>query len=287
MKTSVEAARQFLRTVLEQIRQYGEQPEQIYPLWAPQAERFDETLLQAIPIEASARFSDNHSVAMDEALLFLRFGRSIASFPYGNRTINVELAIAAYRVIFTVVSPNQFSVEWATTTSHLADAYSRRLRGERADNLERAIDLNHQALQVYTQDQFPIKWALTISNLAGAYRERLRGERADNLERAINLYHQALQVYTSEAFPLECYRVSSALGDLGFSQRNWQLAMEAYSRPWLPLNAVAVGQRTKRADRRFRQGQPRSTRRWWRPVSRLETLAKLKKASNAPALDAS
>ena len=41
---------QFLRTVLELIRQYGEQPEQIYPLWAPQTERFDETLLQAIPI---------------------------------------------------------------------------------------------------------------------------------------------------------------------------------------------------------------------------------------------
>jgi len=199
----VEAARWFLDTLLEEVRHYGYQPEHIYPRWRHQVQRFDEALLQAIPLEASVRLAGDISVVIDEALLFFQLGLLIEDFPYGNKAIKLEQAISVYHAVLTVIPSIQFPIEWAAITSKLAFAYTERRRGEQSDDIEQAIVLFQQALQVFIPEQFPIEWAATTNNLALAYTKRIRGERADNIEQAINLYQQALQICTQEQFPVE------------------------------------------------------------------------------------
>jgi len=84
--------------------------------------------------------------------------------------------------------------------------------------------------------------------LGNAYRNRILGDRAENLESALAAYQRALEVFTPEADPIECLRTSRNLGNLHFTQGNWQPAIDVYE------NAIVVVElsrsRAKTNDRR-------------------------------------
>ncbi|MEB3357609.1 MAG: CHAT domain-containing protein, partial [Synechococcales bacterium] len=69
----------------------------------------------------------------------------------------------------------------------------------------------------------------TQNNLAIAYRERIRGDRAENLEQAIGRFRSALEVRTPETLPLDALQTGRNLGNLGFREGLWGLAIEGYT----------------------------------------------------------
>jgi CHAT domain-containing protein len=122
-------------------------------------------------------------------------------FTRGNRSINLELAIACCELALEVYTRKGYPEQWATTQINLALAYRSRIRGERVANLEQSIACYELALEVRTRAAHPEDWATTQMNLAVAYWSRIRGERAANLEQSIVCYKLALEVYTRKAYP--------------------------------------------------------------------------------------
>jgi len=123
------------------------------------------------------------------------------------------------------------------TQNNLAIAYSDRIEGERRENLEQAIACYLDSLKVRTFEAFPEKWAMTQNNLAIAYSDRIEGERRENLEQAIKLYRNALTIRLPQALPLDCLQTARNLGNLGFKEGDWNLAIEGYS---LAIEAVEL-----------------------------------------------
>ena len=147
----------------------------------------------------------------------------------GDKADNIEKAIASSKNALQIRTKEAFPVKWAMTQNNLAVAYCSRIQGDKADNLEEGIITYEKALQIYTKEAFPVEWATTKNNLAGAYYSRIKGDKADNIEKAIQFYRNSLQVQTAEYFPFECLQNSRNLGDLGFKEGNWKLAIEGYS----------------------------------------------------------
>ena len=205
---------EFLRTVLTQIDQTWGDVEPVYNLFQKNLDKLNETLLD----ELSAVFSELVAGQSEEnqwqtAAIFIIFGVRISEFPLGDRALNLELSIAAYKAALQVYTRDAFPQEWAKTQNNLGNAYSDRIQGDHAENLEMAIAAYEDALQVRTRDAFPQGWADLHICLGNAYTARIRGERAENLEMAIDVYQSALQIYTRDAFPREWAMTQNNLGN--------------------------------------------------------------------------
>ncbi|MEM1391957.1 MAG: CHAT domain-containing tetratricopeptide repeat protein [Cyanobacteria bacterium P01_H01_bin.150] len=165
----------------------------------------------------------------------------------GDKAENIELAIAAYNQALQVYTCKAFPRDWAMTQNNLAGAYNNRIKGDKAENIELAIAACYKALQVYTYEALPQNWAGTQDNLGFAYNNRIKGDKAENIELAIAAYSQALQVRTPEAFPIVCLQTAKNLGNLGYQEGNWQLAIEAYT---LAIEAVETSRSWSTNDER-------------------------------------
>ena len=119
----------------------------------------------------------------------------------GNRTENVEQAIAAFRDAQTVFTKTARPDLWADIQVRLSRAFWYRNTGRRGENLEEAIALADSALQIFSREKSPRDWASAQSALGAAYWARLNGSRADNIEKAIAAYEQALVVTPREKHP--------------------------------------------------------------------------------------
>jgi tetratricopeptide (TPR) repeat protein len=106
---------------------------------------------------------------------------------------------------------------------NLAAAYNERIRGERAANLQQSIECSRLALSVYTLDAYPEKWARTQNNLAILYAEEGQNEKA------IHHYQQASTIFTPAAFPINAFTANGGLGNIYFTQGEWQLALDRYA----------------------------------------------------------
>jgi tetratricopeptide (TPR) repeat protein len=148
----------------------------------------------------------------------------------GDEAENLDKAIEHYQNVLVINTQIDFPHEWAMTNSNLSAAYSNRIRGDRTENLEKAIECSENALTIHTQTDFPYEWAMTNNNLALAYINRIRGDRAENLERAIECCQNALTIHTQTDLPVDCLRTSKNLGDLHFTQGNWELAIQTYQK---------------------------------------------------------
>jgi len=208
---------------------------QLHQFLKAKVAKLDETLLAALPVLppkllADGKFGDKENIAS----LFIVFGGSLLDFPLGNRALNLELSIAAYRLTLNVFTRKTSPQQWAVIQNDLGNAYSDRIRGDRAENLEQAIAAYELALEIRTRDAFPEQWADTQINLGIAYSNRIRGNRAENLEAAIAAYELALQVRTRDAFPEDWADTQTNLG-VAYSDRirgdraeNLEQAIAAY-----------------------------------------------------------
>ena len=146
------------------------------------------------------------------AILIGYFSDLIQQLPLGNRAINLEIALAGYKIILTRVTYEASPELWARCQNNLAAVYLYRIHGDRAENLEQVINGCDQALLVFKRGLFPENWADSQINLGIAYIYRILGEKADNLEQAITYLNQALLVLTREAFPEKWARNQYHLG---------------------------------------------------------------------------
>jgi CHAT domain-containing protein len=165
----------------------------------------------------------------------------------GERKDNLETAIACYENSLQVYTYEAFPYEWANTQNNLAIAYNDRIEGERKDNLETAIACYENSLQVYTRDAFPEQWAITQNNLAIAYLDRIEGKREENLEIAIACYRNALSIRQPQSSPLDCLQTARQLGNLGYKEGNWNIAIEGYS---LAIEAIEITRSWAKTDQR-------------------------------------
>jgi CHAT domain-containing protein/predicted LPLAT superfamily acyltransferase len=90
--------------------------------------------------------SDIHNLAVD-----------LGEFTSGNRSINLELAIACYDRALSVYTQSDFPEDWARTQNNLANTYRDRIEGDRIANLELAIQAYQSALEVRTPRKYPIE----------------------------------------------------------------------------------------------------------------------------------
>jgi tetratricopeptide (TPR) repeat protein len=175
--------------------------------------KLNESLLDALPLVLKTFLAEDFRDKREEvAIFFSIFGTAIQQFPFGNRMLNLELAIAAYELALQIYTREAFPQDWAMIQNNLGNAYSDRLQGEYAENLEKAITAYELALQIHTREKFPENWAGIQNNLGNTYGVRLRGERAENLEKAITAFELALQIWTRETFPQNWMGIQNNLG---------------------------------------------------------------------------
>jgi len=185
----------------------------VYPLLQANLHKLNENFLQEFCNWADTTLPKAEPKAVRGITLgIINFSTLLWQFPWGNRAINLEIALTGYEVATNIFSRDAFPEEWAQIQSNLAPAYRHRIKGDRADNLEKGIAACQQALQVFTHKAFPEKWATIQNNIGLLYGDRIKGDRAENLEKAIACYDAGLQVHTRKAFPTEWATLQNNLG---------------------------------------------------------------------------
>ncbi|MEQ8461946.1 CHAT domain-containing protein [Coleofasciculus sp. E1-EBD-02] len=227
---------EFFKEVLQAIADSKGDPQVIYPLLQANLDKLDDNVADILIWTSDEFLKADPETAEYISLLIGQFCELISDFPLGNKTNNIEIAIAGYKVVLKVFTREMNLEVWAEINNNLGCAYFERIRGDKAENLEMAIASHQRALQVYTHEAFSADWAMTQNNLGNAYSERIRGDEAENLEMAIAAYQHALQVYTSEAFPADWAMTQNNLGN-AYSQRirgdkaeNLEMAIAAFQR---------------------------------------------------------
>lgn len=204
---------QFIERILQAINISGVDPVVIYPLLQGNIDKLDENLIRALKNWVRSELSGKAFHRKREvASNILDFGRTIHTFPLGNRAINVEISLAIYNLLLTVFTPDSDLTNWAMVHLNLGTAYRDRIYGDKADNMEQAIASSTMASEVFKREDYSVQWGMTQHNLGIAYRERIRGKQPENLEQAIAFLEKALQVFTREKYPVLWAQTQSNLG---------------------------------------------------------------------------
>jgi CHAT domain-containing protein len=201
-ESDVKSSLDFLMSAFTNIAQSKGNPQVVYPLFRDNLSSLNLELIPIIQTWATAKFLELDGDRQKFiAAIICEFGNLIQQFSLGNRSTNLEIAIASYEIMLTAIARDTDSSFWGAIQNSLANAYSTRIRGDRAENLEQSIEYHRAALEVRTQQDFPEDWAMTQNNLAAAYSNRIRGDRAENLEQSIECHQAALEVRTRQNFP--------------------------------------------------------------------------------------
>jgi tetratricopeptide (TPR) repeat protein len=238
----------FMHEVLRHIEESSHNPTKIYQFLQSNLDNLNELLLEALPIIFN-KLTANELLQKRErvAALFLEFGVWMAQFSLGDRLLNMELSIAAFKLSLKIFTYNDFPKNWASAHANLGCFYRNRVRGNRAENLEQEIEHFKLALLVYTREPFPEAWGMIQNNLGDAYCNRIRGDRAENLELAIKYCKLALQVRIFDDLPREWAATQNNLGNAYLSRirgdrtenikqaiEHFQLALQVRTRGDLP-----------------------------------------------------
>ncbi|KOR35005.1 hypothetical protein AM228_21045, partial [Planktothricoides sp. SR001] len=97
-------------------------------------------------------------------------------------------------------------------------------------NLQKAIAAYDEAANILRELKLEKDLSSTLTNLGNAYltQAQLGEQPSANLQKAINCYREALKFFRPQLLPVECLKTARALGNLGFQQGDWQMALEGY-----------------------------------------------------------
>jgi CHAT domain-containing protein/tetratricopeptide (TPR) repeat protein len=151
--------------------------------------------------------------------LFSDLGFAYANLPIGNRRLNLQRAIAAYREALRFLDPGVVAEGYANAQNllgnacfELGDVYLRLPIEDRAENLQQAIAAYREALRFWTPQSTPLNYASAQHNLGVAYTNLPIGDRAENLEKAIAAYREALRFWTAQSAPQDYASAQHNLG---------------------------------------------------------------------------
>ena len=231
----IKAYRDFLIEVLQATEESGADSQVVYPLLEANQEKLDENFAKVLRAWLTATLPEvEPEQAYGIAAAVGNFSHLIQQFPHGNQSNNIEIAIAGYEVVTTVITQEVSPEEWAMIQDDLGNAYCDRIEGDWAENMEKAIRYYEAAMEVYTHKDFPQDWAMTQNNLGIAYFYRIQGESAENLEAAIRSYLSALEVSNRQAFPRQWAIIQNNLGNAylwrirGERSENLEAAIRCY-----------------------------------------------------------
>ncbi|MFB2897816.1 CHAT domain-containing protein [Aerosakkonemataceae cyanobacterium BLCC-F50] len=87
---------------------------------------------------------------------------------------------------------------------------------------ETAIAFQQQSLAICREIKDRDGEARSLNNIGNAYRQ------LQQIEKAIENYRSSLKIATPKTMPPECFSTGHNLGNLGFTQGDWHLALEGY-----------------------------------------------------------
>jgi Tetratricopeptide repeat len=192
-ESDVKSSLEFMISAFTTIAESEGNPHVVYPLFRSNLASLNLELIPIIQTWATDKFAELDGDGQKFiAATIVGFGNLIQQFPLGNRSTNLEIAIASYKIILTAIARDTDLSFWGNIQNSLAIAYRNRIRGDRAENLEQSIESYRAALEVYTRQDFPEDWAMTQNNLAIAY------EKVDRIDEAIECYQAALTIRTPQ-----------------------------------------------------------------------------------------
>ncbi|MBD1922851.1 CHAT domain-containing protein [Microcoleus sp. FACHB-831] len=103
---------------------------------------------------------------------------------------------------------------------------------------ERAIEFYEQSLVVKREIKNRQGEANTLNNIGYAY------YKSQQTEKAIENYRDSLKIAIPETMPVECFPAGRNLGNLGFTQGNWHLALEGYEPAMQAVEKLRKGSTT-------------------------------------------
>jgi tetratricopeptide (TPR) repeat protein len=117
----------------------------------------------------------------------------------GNKTENIQEAIARGQSALRVLTRTTCPFEWAGAHAHLGEAYLQatihanlqELYSGRSVMQAQAIRHLEAALQVYTQHDYPLEWARVQRVQGRVYLERVQGKQQENLAQARSCFKLA------------------------------------------------------------------------------------------------
>lgn len=203
----------FLIEVLQATEESGFEPQVVYPLLEANLEKLNENFTRVLRNWVTAILPEvEPEEAYGIAVAVGNFSLLIQEFVQRNQANNIEIAIAGYELVITVITREVSPEEWAILQNHLGLAYLKRIDGNLAQNWEGAIAAFQAALQVYTREALPHQWAEIQNNLGLAYFNRIQGDRSLNIEQAIWYYQAALEVYPRSQIPQDWATIQNNLG---------------------------------------------------------------------------
>ena len=161
--------------------------------------------------ETGLKLIDPGDLPALRVFLTLELGDAHAGNPEGDRSDNLESAIACYRRCLAIQGGDESQEFVGLAHNNIALTYLKRVGGKRAENIELGIHHCRQALAIRNREEYPEKWALSNRTLGTLYQRRLKGIRAENIELAIYHYRQALEVQTRDRIPLQWARTTANL----------------------------------------------------------------------------
>jgi hypothetical protein len=172
------------------------------------------------------------SMPIEWAKTWLNLGIAYGDYQSDHRAEYLDKAIQACDYSLEILTREEYPILWCIAKVNLSAAYLERSVeyniNDRAEAIEKSIDASNAALEELTLESAPDTWANAKLNLGTAYRFRLIGNKADNFRNAEKAYLDALKVFNAEIWPDKCRNAARSLGDLLFSNENWEEAIDAY-----------------------------------------------------------
>ncbi len=243
---------QFLGQLFKLVMESNADPTQVYPLLMAHQALFQPPLLRAMDQlqerfqAASGRFSAAEQRAL--AIAFAQLGDLLREFPQGNVRFNQQWAIVSYGAAISFVEAEKLRASilgnWGNAYLMLAE-----LGVEPIENLQRAVDVYEEAAQIQRQPGLERDLSDILTNWGVAYRmlAELGVEPIENLQRAVDCYREALVFLQPAVFPVDCRKTGSGLGNIGYRQGDWRLAIEGYS---VAIAAIEQGRNLEKSEAR-------------------------------------
>ena len=149
-----------------------------------------------------------------------------------NPSANLKDAISVYNKAANILRKLGLDKDLSSTLNNLGMAYQTQAElGENPSaNLKDAIAVYNEAANNCRKLGLEKDLSGTLTNLGSAYRTQAElGENPSaNLQKAANCYREALKFFRPQLLPVECLTAARTLGNLGFQQGDWQMALEGY-----------------------------------------------------------
>ncbi|MDB9313358.1 CHAT domain-containing protein [Spirulina sp. CS-785/01] len=137
---------------------------------------------------------EDGKTAYQNALCISYFCWVMQLFTQGDEDINLEVALAGYKVLEHFFTYDKYPENWVELQSEKAFLYTDANFGDRLENIEKAIQLFQNALRVYTPIEFWDDWFRNQYALASRYYEKFQlNYSSEDLEAGIQCYQRALQ----------------------------------------------------------------------------------------------